>query len=161
MSIPTLDGIQGKTLTSRRITTRVLFTRHTKGDPVLFLHGNWSCATWWEQTMLALPRGFWGIAPDQRGYGESDRNQKVDATHGAKDWSDDVVALLELLDIDKAHIVGCSLGGFVVWQMMKDHPERILSITQINPGSPFGFSGTEDVIGTPCYPDTMREQEAV
>jgi pimeloyl-ACP methyl ester carboxylesterase len=153
MSIPTLDGVQGKILTSKRITTRVLFTRQGEVDPVLFLHGNWSCATWWEQTMLALPKGYWGIAPDQRGYGESDRNQKVDATRGAKDWIDDVVALLDLLGIDKAHIVGCSLGGFIVWQLMADHPERILSITQVSPGSPFGFSGTKDEIGTPCYPD--------
>jgi pimeloyl-ACP methyl ester carboxylesterase len=153
MSIPTLDGIHGEFLASKRITSRVLFTRLTKGVPVMFLHGNWSCATWWEQSMLSLPNGFWGIAPDQRGFGESDRNQKVDATYGAKDWCEDVVALLDLLGIGKAHFAGCSLGGFILWQMIKDHPERILSITLINPGSPFGFGGTKDEIGTPCYPD--------
>lgn len=153
MSIPTLVGIEAKTLTSTRITTRVLFRRQAEGDPVLFLHGNWSCATWWEETMLALPDGFWGIAPDQRGYGEADQNQKVNATRGAKDWVDDVLALLDFLNINKAHIVGCSLGGFVVWQLMKDNPDRILSVTLVSPGSPFGFSGTKDEIGTPCYPD--------
>jgi pimeloyl-ACP methyl ester carboxylesterase len=153
MSIPTLVGIEAKTLTSNRITTRVLFSGQAEGDPVLFLHGNWSCATWWEETMLALPDGFWGIAPDQRGYGEADQNQKVNATRGVKDWVDDVVALLDFLNINKAHIVGCSLGGFVVWQLMVDNPDRILTVTLVSPGSPFGFSGTKDEIGTPCYPD--------
>jgi len=153
MSIPTLEGIEAKTLTSNRITTRVLFSGQAEGDPVLFLHGNWSCATWWEETMLALPDGFWGIAPDQRGYGEADQNQKVNGTRGAKDWVDDVVALLDFLNINKAHIVGCSLGGYSIWQLMRDYPKRILSATLVSPGSPYGFSGTKDEIGTPCYPD--------
>jgi pimeloyl-ACP methyl ester carboxylesterase len=153
MSITTLEGIQAETITTSRITTRVLFQRQGQGAPVLFLHGNWSCATWWEQTMLALPSGFWGIAPDQRGYGEAEHDKKVDATRGAKDWVDDVVALMDTLGIDQAHIVGCSLGGFIVWQLMVDHPQRILSITLVSPGSPFGFSGTKDEIGTPCYLD--------
>lgn len=103
--------------------------------------------------MLALPDGFWGIAPDQRGYGEADQNQKVNGTRGAKDWVDDVVALLDFHNINKAHIVGCSLGGYIVWQLMVDNPERILSVTLVSPGSPFGFSGTKDETGTPCYPD--------
>ncbi|PWB50491.1 MAG: alpha/beta hydrolase [Anaerolineales bacterium] len=153
MNIPTLEGIQAKTITTNRITTRVLFSRQGKGAPVLFLHGNWSCATWWEQTILALPSGFWSIAPDQRGYGEADLQKKIDATRGVRDWVDDAIALLDYLGIDQAHIVGCSLGGFIVWQLMVDHPQRISSITLVSPGSPFGFSGTKDEIGTPCYAD--------
>ena len=153
MSIPTLDGIDSKTLTTNRITTRVLLSGKTGNNPVLFLHGNWSCATWWEETMLALPQGFWGIAPDQRGYGEADFNKKVDATCGAKDWVDDIASLLDFLNIEKAHIVGCSLGGYIIWQLMVDHPGRILSVTLVNPGSPFGFSGTKDIDGTPCHSD--------
>jgi pimeloyl-ACP methyl ester carboxylesterase len=153
MSIPTLEGIEAKTLRTNRITTRVLFSGHAGGDPVLFLHGNWACATWWEETMLALPEDFWGLAPDQRGYGEADQEAKVNATHGPKDWAYDVAALLDHLNLEKAHIVGCSLGGYIVWQLMINYPNRILSITQINPGSPFGFSGTKDVDGTPCTAD--------
>jgi pimeloyl-ACP methyl ester carboxylesterase len=153
MSIATLEGIVSRILTTERITTRVLFSGKTSADPVLFLHGNWSCATWWEESMLALPDGFRGIAPDQRGYGEADKTQKVDARRGAKDWVDDSAALLDHLAIERAHIVGCSLGGYIIWQLMVDYPERISSITLVNPGSPYGFSGTKDDIGTPCYPD--------
>ena len=107
MSIATLDGIVARTISSERITTRVLFSGPDAGVSVLFLHGNFSCATWWEATMLALPQGFRGIAPDQRGYGQADPAQVIDATRGMGDLSDDAAALMDSLGIDQAHILGC------------------------------------------------------
>lgn len=153
MSIPTMESVTAETVTTDRITTRVLFTGPEDGVPVLFLHGNFSSATWWEETMLALPKGFRGIAPDQRGYGDADPTRHIDATRGMRDFADDVEALLDHLHIEQAHIVGCSLGGAVVWRMMMDYPERFLTVVLINPGSPYGFGGTKDEAGTPCYPD--------
>ena len=55
MSVPTLEGVTAKMVTTDRLTTRVLFTGPEDGVPVLFLHGNASSATWWEENMLALP----------------------------------------------------------------------------------------------------------
>lgn len=153
MSIPTLEGITPKTISTSRLTTRVLFSGADDGIPVLFLHGNVSSATWWEETMAALPAGYRGIAPDQRGFGNADPAKKIDATRGAGDLADDAAALLGHLGIAKAHIVGNSLGGVVVWQMMADYPQRFLSVTLVDTGSPFGFGGTKDVDGTPCWPD--------
>ena len=69
------------------------------------------------------------------------------------DLVDDAVALLDTLGIDKAHVVAHSLGGSVIWQMMIDAPERILTVTQVCPGSPYGFCGTKDADGTLCYAD--------
>lgn len=152
MDIPVMDGISATIITSPRIRTRVLF-RHGDGDAVLFLHGNASSATWWEETMLALPPGYHAIAPDQRGYGDADRAQKIDATRGMGDLADDAFALLDTLGIQKAHVVGHSLGGSVVWRMMMDHSERLLSVTQVSPGSPYGFSGTKGLDGELSYPD--------
>jgi pimeloyl-ACP methyl ester carboxylesterase len=148
-----MDGIVAKTITTDRITTRVLFSGPDDGVAVLFLHGNISSATWWEETMVALPEGYRGIAPDQRGFGEADFDKKVDATRGAGDWADDAIALFDHLGIEKAHIVGNSLGGVVVWRLLVDAPGRFLSATLVDPGSPFGFGGTKDVDGTPCYDD--------
>ena len=153
MQVPTMEGIAAETVTSERITSRVLFAGSKDGAPVLFLHGNFSSATWWEETMLSMPDGYWAIAPDQRGYGEADPDAKIDATRGMGDLADDAAALLEHLGPAKAHIVGCSLGGAVVWRIMMDYPHMILSAVLINPGSPFGFGGTKDEVGTPCYPD--------
>ncbi|MCA9904557.1 MAG: alpha/beta hydrolase [Anaerolineae bacterium] len=153
MDIPTLDGVRTQMIETNRIKTRVLFTGPDDGIPVLFLHGNLSSATWWEETMLALPQGFRGIAPDQRAFGLADADKKIDATRGAGDWADDALALLDKLSIQKVHLVGNSLGGNAVWYMMAHYPERLLTVTQIAPGSPYGFGGTKDVDGTPCYPD--------
>lgn len=153
MRIPTMDGIAAKSITTERITTRVLFSGSDDSVPVLFLHGNISSATWWEGTMVSLPEGFRGIAPDLRGFGDADFDKKVDATRGAGDWADDVVALLDHLGIEKAHFAGNSLGASVIWYLMVDAPERFLSVTLADPGSPFGFGGTKDEDGTPCYDD--------
>ena len=79
--------------------------------------------------------------------------KKVDATRGAADWADDASSLLDHLGIAKGHIVGCSLGGYVVWHMLRECPDRFLSASLVDGGSPFGFGGTKDNEGTPCYDD--------
>jgi pimeloyl-ACP methyl ester carboxylesterase len=152
-SIPTLSGITPKTVTTKRLTTRVLFSGPDDGIPVLFIHGNASSATYFEETMLVLPSNFRAIAPDQRGYGDADRSKKIDATRGMGDLADDAIALLDHLQIDKAHVIGHSLGGSVIWQLLIDYSPRFLSVTLADPGSPYGFCGTKDVESTPCYPD--------
>src|SRR5210317_2041869 len=95
-----LDGITARSLTTDRLTTRVLFSGPDDGIPVLFIHGNFSSATWWEETLLALPPGFRGIAPDQRGYHGADPTAKIDATRGMRDFVDDALALMDLLDYE-------------------------------------------------------------
>ena len=154
MSIPTLPGITARTVTTSRLSTRVLFSGPEDGVPVLFIHGNASNATFWEETMLALPAGFRGIAPDLRGYGEADRAAKIDAhNRGVGDWVDDALALLDHLGAAQAHLVGHSLGCAAVWGLMMDAPVRIRTVTLVAPSSPFGFGGTKDLNGTPCYAD--------
>ncbi len=153
MNVPTIPGISAKTITTDRITTRVLFSGPENSIPVLFLHGNLSSATWWEETMVNLPASFRGIAPDQRGFGEAEAAKKVDATRGAGDWADDILALLDNLGIQQAHIVGNSLGGNVVWRLLMDAPEKFLSAVLVDPGSPYGFGGVKGIDGTPCYDD--------
>lgn len=153
MSIPTLEGVTARTITTPCLTTRVLFSGPEGGTPVIFLHGNLSSATWWEEVMVTLPEGFWAIAPDQRGFGEADPEEKIDATRGMGDLADDVVALLAQLNVEKAHFVGNSLGGSVIWHLLIHHPERFLTVTLVAPGSPYGFGGIKGIEGTPCYDD--------
>lgn len=147
MSVPTITT--ARTITTGRLTTRVLFHGPDDGIPVLFIHGNLTSATWWEETMLALPDGYRGIAPDQRGYGEADPKVKIDATRGMGDLVDDAVALLDELGIDRAHLVANSLGGNVAWGLVAAHPQRWLSVTLADPGSPYGYGATRDIDGTP------------
>jgi pimeloyl-ACP methyl ester carboxylesterase len=153
MNPATLPGIETRTITTPRLATRVLFSGPTDGIPVLFIHGNFSNATWWEETMLALPAAYRAIAPDQRGFGGADPAVKVDATRGMRDFVDDAVALMDQLGHPEFHLVGNSLGGLVAWWAMADIPERLLSVTLPGPGAPYGFGGTRDEVGTPVNAD--------
>jgi len=153
MNVPILAGITAKTITSSRLTTRVLFAGPEDGIPVLFIHGNFSSATWWEETMVKLPPRFRAIAPDQRGFGGADPNAKVNATRGMRDFVEDAIALMDHLGYERFHLAGNSLGGLVAWWFMADAPGRLLSVTLPGAGSPFGFGGTMDAHGTPTNDD--------
>lgn len=151
-SIPTLPGIESRMVDTPRLKVHVLLSGPSDGVPVVFIHGNASSATFWEETMLALPPAYRGLAPDLRGYGDTE-DKLIDATRGYGDWVDDLLALLEVLGVARFHIVGHSLGGAMVWSLIGRVPARVISATLVNPGSPYGFGGSKDVEGTPCYPD--------
>ena len=151
-SIPILPGITSKMIDTPRLRTHVLFSGDEKGTPVLFLHGNASSAAYWEEIMLKLPAGLRGIAPDLRGYGETE-DKLIDARRGMGDWVDDILALLDVLDVQKAHFVGHSMGGTLVFNLCAAIPGRFLSGTVVNPGSPYGFGGSKGIDGQPCYDD--------
>lgn len=151
-SIPTLPGLESRMIQTPRIQMHVLMGGPKDGIAVLLVHGNASSSTYWEETMLALPPSFRAIAPDLRGYGDTE-DKLVDATRGCMDWVDDLLGLMDVLGLQKFHVAGHSLGGSVVWAMLAAHPERVLSATVICPGSPFGFGGTKGLEGTPCAPD--------
>lgn len=153
MAIKKLKGIKSRKIKSERIKTRVLFSGDEDGQPIIFLHGNVSSATFWEETMLALPEGYRGIAPDQRGYGDAEIGRKIDATRGMGDLSDDLKALMDKLDIEAAHLVGHSAGGSVLWRFMMDYPAQCQSVTLVCPGSPYGFGGTTGIDGQPISED--------
>ncbi len=150
--LPHLDGITCRMVETPRGKFHVMEAGDPEGTPVIFVHGNVSSGTFWEETMLALPAGYRAIAYDQRGYGESER-QPVDATRGVCDFSDDLEALVNTLGIETFHLVGHSLGGNVVMQYVIEHPQRVRTLVLVATGSPYGFGGTKDLDGTPCWPD--------
>ncbi|MCI0395940.1 MAG: alpha/beta hydrolase [Chloroflexi bacterium] len=152
MSVPTLPGITSQMTRTRRINSHVLFSGPEEGIPAVFVHGNFSSATYWEETMLALPAGYRAIAPDLRGYGDTEA-LPTDGARGARDWSDDLKALLDELAAGPAHLVGWSLGAAVLMQFTLDYPEFVRSLTFVSPVSPYGFGGTKDAAGAPCYDD--------
>jgi len=153
MTVPTIEGVTAATISTPRLTTRVLFSGPEDGAPVVFLHGNHSSATWWEDTMVALPDGFRAIAPDLRGFGGADPSKRIDATRGVADWGEDVVELIDHLGYEQARFVGSSLGGNVAWWLLAHDPGRMVVVIQVCPGSPYGFGGTKDAEGTSCYDD--------
>lgn len=152
MPAPTLPGITSKMIETGRLKTHVLLSGSPDGIPVVFIHGNFSAATYWEEIMLSLPQGYFAIAPDLRGYGDTE-DLVVDGTRAARDWTDDLKALSDTFGDRPAHIVGWSLGGGVAMQFLLDYPELVASLTLINPISPYGFGGTKGLEGAPCHND--------
>jgi len=137
---------------TERINTHVLLSGPDDGIPVVFLHGNFSAATYWEELMLAMPEKYRSIAPDLRGYGDTE-DLLIDGSRGARDWSDDLKALSDEFGDEPGHLVGWSLGAAVLMQFALDYPDLVASLTFISPVSPFGFGGTKGVEGAPCYDD--------
>ncbi|MFJ5708304.1 alpha/beta fold hydrolase [Streptomyces sp. NPDC093105] len=138
------------TLTTRRVTTGRLTQQITEarphGEPVVFVHGNVSSSAFWHSTLASLPDRYRPLAVDLRGFGGTDP-LPVDATRGLRDYADDLAELLTALGIDRAHLVGWSMGGGVVLQYLRDHPAAVRSATLVNPVSPYGFGGTHGADG--------------
>ncbi len=155
MSAPFLPGVTSRVIDTSRLRTHALTAGAEDGTPVALIHGNVSSARFFEETLLALPERYWGIAPDLRGFGASE-TKPVDARRGLRDFADDLHALfseLKLTGARKPHLVGWSMGGGVVMQYAVDHPDSVASITLIDPLSPFGYGGTKDAQGSLCWPD--------
>ncbi|MBL8096096.1 MAG: alpha/beta hydrolase [Anaerolineales bacterium] len=151
-TVPTLPGITSRLVETARLKQHVLFSGPEDGIPVVFIHGNFSAATYWEELMLAMPPQYRCIAPDLRGYGDTE-DKLIDGTRGARDWADDLKALSDALGTRAGHLVGWSAGGGVILQFALDYPELVASLTLVAPVSPYGFGGTKGLDGTPCYAD--------
>jgi len=120
---------------------------------VVLVHGNVSTGRFFSHVIEALARRYRVIAPDMRGFGDSEA-PPIDATRGLRDFSDDLHALLAALNIEApVHLVGWSVGGGVVLQFAVDHPKQVASLVLEAPMSPYGFGGTRDLQGTPCHAD--------
>jgi pimeloyl-ACP methyl ester carboxylesterase len=148
-----LPGITQHTIKTDRLT--VAYLQAGEGmTPIVLVHGNTSSSTFYQDFMLALAKsGRYTIyAPDMRGFGHSE-GLPVDATRGARDFSDDLATLVQMLNLSPFHVLGWSLGGNVVMQYALDYPGRLRSLTLEATASPFGLGGTKDAEGTPTWPD--------
>ncbi|MCB0064487.1 MAG: alpha/beta fold hydrolase, partial [Caldilineaceae bacterium] len=115
---------------------------------VVLIHGNVSSSVFYEGILAGAPAHYHVIAPDLRGYGNSE-SKPVDATRGVRDWSDDLHSLLAALGITgPIALAGWSLGGGVVMQYLLDHPALVSHLILIAPASPYGFGATKGLDGT-------------
>lgn len=138
-----LPGVDARSVPTSRYTANVL-ERAAVGETaatIVFVHGNVSSSLFWQPLMLALPEGVRALAVDLRGFGDSE-TLPVDATRGVRDFSDDLAAVLDELGTGAVHLVGWSMGGGVVMQLLLDRPELVGSLTLVSTVSPYGFGGT-------------------
>ena len=147
-----LEGVGSEVIATSRLETHLLAGGPEGGAPIVFVHGNASSSRFFEDTLALLPSRYRGLAPDLRGFGESEA-MPLDATRGVADFSDDLRSLTETLGLEEIHLVGWSAGGSVAMRYATDYPSGVASLALVDPMSPYGFGGTKDVDGTPCWAD--------
>ncbi len=142
-----LPGVTATRVPTARLVQNVLHPEGSdpagSGAAVLFVHGNVSSALFWQPTLQTVHAAgrHRVLAVDLRGFGDTDP-LPVDARRGARDWADDVAALVDALGLDRVHLVGWSMGAAVVLQYLLDAPSRVASVALVAPVSPYGFGGT-------------------
>src|SRR5919205_2455653 len=96
------DGVDSEVVATSRLETHVLTSGPEDGIPILFVHGNASSSRFFGETLAALASlsRYRGLAPDLRGYGDSE-TKPLDATRGLGDFSDDLHELAIAFGIDR------------------------------------------------------------
>src|SRR5207302_8914290 len=95
------------------------------GFPVVMCHGFPELWYSWRHRIRALSKaGFRAIAPDMRGYGDTDRPEPVEA-YTQKQIVADIVGMLDALALKKCVIVGHDWGGMTAWNAPLMYPDRI------------------------------------
>jgi len=98
------------------------------GPPVLFVHGFPLDRTLWRPLMATLT-GWRRIAPDLRGMGLSDAPE---TGYTIAAYADDLVALLDALHVDRAIVCGLSMGGYIAFDLLRRHSNRIQGLILAN-----------------------------
>ena len=107
---------------------RIHYLDAGSGTPVLLLHGNTGTAGRWLEAGVfqALAEDYRVIAFDARAHGKSDKPHDVSA-YGTE-TALDIVRLLDHLGVERAHMLGYSMGARIIGSLMTSHPERFLSV---------------------------------
>ena len=100
----------------------IYYEEHGEGEPLIFASGLNGVARYWQPQVPAFSSRFRVITYDHRGTGSSDRNQREFSVDG---MAADLVALMDALRIERAHLVGLSTGGAIGQTIAIEQPRRL------------------------------------
>ncbi|MFZ5828168.1 MAG: alpha/beta fold hydrolase [Bacillota bacterium] len=103
------------------------------GEPLLLVHGFIAWSFTWRKNLPALATQFRTLAPDLRGFGLSQRG--TPGRYGLDDQADLLAAFLDALQIDRAALVGHSMGGEIVLRFALRHPDRLKGMVLVAPSA--------------------------
>ena len=105
------------------------YEEHGAGEPLVLLHGGIGAAELWAPVLPALAAGRRVIAVDLQGHG---RTADVERPFRAETMADDIAALIGHLGLERADVMGYSLGGHVALRTAIQHPERVRRLVLVS-----------------------------
>jgi pimeloyl-ACP methyl ester carboxylesterase len=125
------DGARLRFATVRIPKARISTLEAGRGPAVVALHGLGGTKGSFLPTVAALADRYRVIAPDLPGFGDSDK--PLAASYDARYFAEAVIELLDELDIDRAHLIGNSLGGRIALEVGMSHPDRVGRLALLAP----------------------------
>jgi pimeloyl-ACP methyl ester carboxylesterase len=107
---------------------RMHYVEAGEGEPVVLLHGFPEFWYSWRKQLPALAPGYRVVAPDLRGYHETEAHPPYDT----ETLQQDVLGLIEALGEESAHIVGHDWGGAIAWQLAIGQQQAVRSLAILN-----------------------------
>jgi pimeloyl-ACP methyl ester carboxylesterase len=109
--------------------TRLYYEVAGKGEPIVFIHGSFGDRRFWDFQLKALSKKFKVLRYDIRGFGKSALPKEEEFYRDC----DDLLALMNCLKIERAHVCGLSYGSFVAIDFALAYPQKCLSLIPIGP----------------------------
>jgi 3-oxoadipate enol-lactonase len=133
VSAPPRERFRGRVETTPAATgaaraadgTRIAWRAYGEGEPVVLVMGFMGSGHAWFRLLPHLAAQRRAIVLDNRGTGDSDRPLGL---WSMADLAGDVLAVLDDAGLDRAHVVGTSMGGMIVQHLALGHPERVRSL---------------------------------
>jgi len=125
---------------------RVAYEVHNPGGPqtgLLLSHGFGATSGMWQHNVEALSADRPVVAWNQRGHGDSDSPEDP-STYGHEQCLSDMAALLDTVGLDRAILVGMSLGGYLSLMFYLAHPERVAALVLVDTGPGFRNDAARD-----------------
>jgi non-heme chloroperoxidase len=134
-----------------------------EGPVLLFLHGYTDSHHSFDRALPLLPRRFHAYVLDQRGHGDS---QRPECCYTQRDFAQDVVAFMDDLGIQRATLVGHSMGSLIAQQVALDSPGHVRALVLIgsaptgNNAVVRGLRDSVSLLEDPIAPGFVRDFQA-
>ncbi len=122
------------------------------GPAIIFIHGIGARKSAWDKVILHLENNFTCISYDLRGHGDS---PKGELPYSLDTLVEDLEALRLILNLQKIHLVGHSLGGMIGPRYAKSYPNNVLSISLLSTAA---FRTKEDQSKVIAIVDSMNQK---